>query len=72
MAKREPKQIAPCSHDVAQWRSVGPEHKLRCCRCQETLEREFGGAPRVLGVMLFRNVRDGGYAPFNPKGWLMQ
>jgi hypothetical protein len=70
MAKREPKQFAPCTHDVAQWRAVGPEHKLRCCRCQETLEREFAGAPRTLGVVLFRNVQSGGYAPFDPKGWL--
>jgi hypothetical protein len=70
MAKREPKQFAPCTHDVAQWRAVGPEHKLRCCRCQETLEREFGGVPRKLNVVLFRDTRDGSYAPFNPKGWL--
>jgi hypothetical protein len=53
MAKREPKQFAPCTHDVAQWRAVGPEHKLRCCRCQETLEREFAEVPRKLNVVLF-------------------
>jgi hypothetical protein len=70
MAKREPKQFAPCTHDVAQWRAVGPEHKLRCCRCQETLEREFAEVPRKLNVVLFRDTRDGSYAPFNPKGWL--
>lgn len=71
MPKREPKQPQPCAHDVAQWRKVGAVHHLRCCRCQAILDREFGVTPRTLGVVLFRNMHDGGYAPFNPKGWVM-
>jgi hypothetical protein len=68
MAKREPKQPAPCQHLVAQWKTVGAEHQMRCVRCQHILEREFGVRQRKIGVMLFKDY-DGGatYAPFDPK-----
>jgi hypothetical protein len=67
MAKKIPMH-KPCDHDVAQWARLGGEHVLRCCRCQHALDREPARTPRTLGVVLFRDVRDGGYAPFNPKG----
>jgi len=66
--KRIPKPLQPCTHDVAQWRTSGAEHLLRCCRCQQTLEREFAVTHRDVRVLLFRG-ETGGYAPFDPKCW---
>jgi hypothetical protein len=69
MAKRIPRADKPCEHDVAQWGTVGAGHQLRCCRCQWVLDRAFGGAPKEVGVVLFKTPQ--GYAPFDPKGWVM-
>jgi hypothetical protein len=69
MAKREPRQPRPCTHDIARWRAVGPEHQLRCDHCDERLAREFGTGERALGIALYRSST--GYAPFDPKGWML-
>jgi hypothetical protein len=67
MAKREPKQRKPCDHPVADWRTVGTEHRLVCRQCSEAILRQFAGDPVPTGV-LFKGRY--GYGPFDPKGWV--
>jgi hypothetical protein len=68
----KPRRPFVCDHGTAQWhrdRAFG--YVLRCRACNEQQKNQ---AERPEGVtsstVLFRNVQDGTYAPYDPKGWL--
>lgn len=66
-AKREPTPHTRCDHPVANWCTVGSEHRLVCRSCAETVTKQFAGEPVPAGV-LFKGPQ-GVYGPFNPRGW---
>lgn len=69
MAKREPKSRRRCDHPVANWVTVGTDHRLVCRSCAEIVQQQFAGEPVPLGVL--HKGPTGMYGPFSPRGWLM-